>query len=168
VLTSFTYRELSHQEAAIDEAFKEGLSRLGPLIVAMILMYLGLMLGFVLLFVPAFILAVMWSVTSEAVIIERAGIFAAFGRSRFLTKGYRWHVFGFWLVYGALSFVGVCIMYLGMYLLWETGDWPTIIFGGIAQALIFALSPIAFTVLYAELRRLKEGTGAEELAQVFD
>src|SRR3546814_14393610 len=40
----------------------------------------------------------MWAVVAPALVEERTGVFGAFGRSRELTKGARWKVFGLELI----------------------------------------------------------------------
>ena len=46
--------------------------------------------GFVFLIVPGLILLVIWSVVAPVMVLERPGIFAAFGRSRQLVHGNGW------------------------------------------------------------------------------
>ena len=65
-----------------------------PLVAVSILFGLGVALGFVLLIVPGLILIVLWSVVAPVTVLERPGVFAAFGRSRRLVRGNGWNVFG--------------------------------------------------------------------------
>jgi hypothetical protein len=51
-------------------------------------------IGFVLLVIPGLILMVIWSVVAPVTVLERPGVFAAFGRSRELVRGNGWAVFG--------------------------------------------------------------------------
>lgn len=55
---------------------------------------IGLAIGFVLLVIPGLILMVMWAVIAPVTVLERPGVFAAFGRSRELVRGNGWPVFG--------------------------------------------------------------------------
>ena len=48
----------------------------------------------VLLLVPALYLMTIWAVLLPVVVVERPGVFDAFGRSRRLVRGYGWKVFG--------------------------------------------------------------------------
>lgn len=59
-----------------------------------ILFGLGLGIGFVLFIIPGLILMVIWSVVAPVTVLERPGVFAAFGRSRELVRGNGWSVFG--------------------------------------------------------------------------
>lgn len=59
-----------------------------------ILAGIGIGVGFVLLIAPGLYLATIWAVIAPAIVIERRGIFDAFGRSRHLVKGNGWPVLG--------------------------------------------------------------------------
>lgn len=65
-----------------------------PLVGASFLLVIGVLAGFVLLFVPGLYLLTIWFVVSPAILIERSGVFAAFGRSRQLVRGSGWTVCG--------------------------------------------------------------------------
>jgi hypothetical protein len=65
-----------------------------PLAAVSILVGLGIAVGFVLLIIPGLILMVIWSVVAPVTVLERPGVFAAFGRSRELVRGNGWNVFG--------------------------------------------------------------------------
>jgi len=65
-----------------------------PLVGVSILFGIGLGIGFVLLIIPGLILMVIWSVVAPVTVLERPGVFAAFGRSRELVRGNGWNVFG--------------------------------------------------------------------------
>jgi hypothetical protein len=64
-----------------------------PLIGVSILAGLGIAIGFVLFIIPGLILLVIWSVVAPVMVLERPGVFAAFGRSRELVRGNGWAVF---------------------------------------------------------------------------
>ena len=65
-----------------------------PLVAVSILFGIGIGIGFVLLIVPGLILLTIWSVVAPVTVLERPGVFAAFGRSRELVRGNGWSVFG--------------------------------------------------------------------------
>jgi hypothetical protein len=64
-----------------------------PLVAVSILFGIALAIGFVLLIVPGLILMVIWAVVAPVTVLERPGVFAAFGRSRELVRGNGWNVF---------------------------------------------------------------------------
>jgi ABC-type multidrug transport system fused ATPase/permease subunit len=55
---------------------------------------IGIAIGFVLLIIPGLMLMVLWAVVAPVTVLERPGVFAAFGRSRDLVRGNGWNVFG--------------------------------------------------------------------------
>jgi len=64
-----------------------------PLVGASILAGIGIGIGFILLIIPGLILLVIWAVVAPVIVLERPGVFAAFGRSRELVRGNGWNVF---------------------------------------------------------------------------
>ena len=64
-----------------------------PLVGASILAGIGIGIGFILLIIPGLILLVIWAVVAPVIVLERPGVFAAFGRSRALVRGTGWNVF---------------------------------------------------------------------------
>lgn len=79
-----------------------------PLLTVSILAGLGVGIGFILLIIPGLFLIVIWSVVAPVVVLERPGVFAAFGRSRELVRGNGWNVFAvIVLVFLAVAAVSV-------------------------------------------------------------
>ena len=72
-----------------------------PLLGAGLLAGLGIALGFLLLIVPGLYLITIWAVVAPVIVVEKPGVFAAFGRSRELVRGHGWTVFGIVLITGA-------------------------------------------------------------------
>jgi hypothetical protein len=64
-----------------------------PLVAVSILAGIGIGIGFILFIIPGLILIVIWSVVAPVIVLERPGVFAAFGRSRELVRGNGWNVF---------------------------------------------------------------------------
>lgn len=132
------------------------------------------------LIVPAFILALGWSVTVPAVVVERLGPLAALARSWRLTAGHRGRLFVaflvIWLAMAAVVWM-VQIPYT-IYVMVQTIQrgvapdpavmaWPTAVaglVGGVAQTL-FLVAP---AVAHRELRDVKEGRDPAVLARVFE
>lgn len=65
-----------------------------PLIGNGILFGIAVTIGFLLLIVPGLYLLTIWAVVAPAIVIERAGVIEAFGRSHELVRGNGWTVFG--------------------------------------------------------------------------
>ena len=177
-----TVADLNGRRVVVGESLKVGISNWLPLLGLAILMGLGLMLGFLLLIVPGIILAVMWSVAVPAKVVEKIGVTDAFQRSRDLTRGRRWAIFGLCVIYViALWIVEALIMAAAMPFILSKGLPTTGMEAGftavnaatmIASALIATIttliSPAGGATLYSELRGTREGVGPEAMASVFD
>jgi hypothetical protein len=126
-----------------------------PLVGAGILATIGITIGLVLLIVPGLFLLTIWAVIVPVIVIERAGVIDAFGRSREFVRGSGWQVFGVILVLFLLQFV------LGGAVNAIVGGASDDSFVGyaiadlIVRVLVVPLSALAATVMYIELRRLK-------------
>jgi hypothetical protein len=127
----------------------------------------GIAAGFatLLLIVPGIIVFCMFYVAVPVCVIEKPGVFASLGRSRALTKGYRWQIFGLVLVVGVVSALVSGVIQL---LFAKLG-------GGIAsviavfawQVVITAFGSILIAVVYHDLRVAKEGVDTDKIAAVF-
>ena len=144
-----------------------------PIVLLTILWWLGLMIGFVFLLVPGLMLLTMWAVAVPALIEERTGVIGAFGRSRALTKGSRWKIFGLLMVlligiYLIMGIVGVLGLSQGA-LTPTAGSLPvTLLAGSAIMGFVFNL--IWSTIqpsLFVELRDAHEGGSVSDLHQVF-
>ena len=121
-----------------------------PLIGVSILAGLGIAIGFVLFIIPGLMLLVIWSVVAPVMVLERPGVFAAFGRSRELVRGNGWAVFRVILIVGfavilVSLLVGVASVSLG-----------SIGRGLVQWAVNSAIAPVSAlsaSVLYFGLRR---------------
>jgi uncharacterized membrane protein len=169
------------ERASFGECLATGLGKVLPLFLLTILVSLGLFAGFILLIVPGIILLLMWCVASPALVVENLGPVEALGRSRELTKGYRWKVFGIFLL--MLILVWIVSALLGVILVLSVG------LGGLesmASSIEGGNIPIGYTLaslllntlygafvaalpvsLYLTLREIKEGPQSEQLASVF-
>jgi MFS family permease len=126
---------------------------LGPLIGAGLLAGIATGIGFILLIVPGLFLLTIWAVLAPVIVIERPGVFPAFGRSRDLVRGHGWQVFGVIVVLFLIQLVVAAIARAIVVGLTDT-------FAGAALAdlitrlLVAPLSALAAAILYFELRRL--------------
>ena len=171
-LTRATVAANEGERASFGESLSSAVRVVLPLIGLSILWALGVGLGFVLLIVPGIILLMMWAVAVPALVVERRGVFAAFGRSAELTSGAKWKIFGLCLlllvIYWILSLI-VGLVGLGTYNaanpagLTITNLIGSIVVGTIFNTLWGTIQPS----LYVELRQWKEGDSADSLAEVF-
>ncbi|MEJ1969404.1 MAG: hypothetical protein WDN03_12340 [Rhizomicrobium sp.] len=180
-VTYGTIGYLSNQPVVLGRALMIGLREILPLFAIALLEGLGVGLGFVLLIVPGIMLYVMWSVVVPIRIAEHTGIFAAFGRSRELTRGHRWPVFGtlvvFYLGAGIAQTTTRPVLALGVATRMAGSVGNSLaspqfyVLGAInllVSAIIAVVSATLIACVYYELRLVKEGVGPEQIAAVFD
>ncbi|WP_125901628.1 MULTISPECIES: hypothetical protein [Brevundimonas] len=156
------------------QAFDVGVKMFLPLLGVAIIAALGAGLGYLALIVPGVIISVMWSVASSAVVVEKRGVLESLQRSRDLTRGYRWNVFGLMVIYVILSWIiGAAIGALGLatggsFLDGSPNLWVNVVSGVLVNILSSVVASAGVAALYYELRTVKEGAGPEALAAVFD
>jgi uncharacterized membrane protein len=165
------------ERATFAESAGASVAVLLPLIALAIVIGISVIFGLMFIFVPGVILYVMWSVASPALVAERTGVFGALGRSRFLTKGARWKVFGIELILVIAYYIFLAT--LGAVTLSVTGANLTsaiassnflvgwIVVSVIASTIINTVWSTVQTSLYVELRNWKEGLPEESLAEIF-
>jgi hypothetical protein len=159
------FQDMLGRQLNIGESLRVGLSRFFPIIgVAICVGVLAMLASFLLLF-PAFILATMWFVAPPACVVERLGPLDSMGRSRMLTKGHRWPIFGIWLL---LVVVSAVVSALLNRVLAPTGVLVTFLGAVIWNALFSAFYSIFVVVTYHDLRVAKEGVDTEQIASVFE
>jgi hypothetical protein len=175
LLGALTHGAVTHfngRTAGIGDCMATGLRFFAPVLAIAILYYFGFLAGLLLLIVPGFMLMTAWAVVFPAAVVERAGVFGAFSRSRRLTKGHRWSIFFLLFAYGFVTYVAQIVgQQVGRVLL-ETGlldrAWSAVV----PMVLIAPMTSLLFTIglasVYFELRHIKEGVQADQLAAVFD
>jgi hypothetical protein len=96
-------------DLSVGETMSAATPALGTVIGAGILAGIGITIGLILLIAPGLFLITIWAVIVPAIVIERVGVFASFGRSQQLVKGYGWNVFGtlvlLWLILLAVDII---------------------------------------------------------------
>jgi hypothetical protein len=142
-----------------------GLSRLLPVLGVAILVAVFTGLAAVLLVIPAFIVMTMLFVAMPACIVEQLGPMQSMRRSRELTKGHRWAIFGLWFLVGIVIAIGNQLA-AGLGSLFGLGG--SLLLQLIWGALAGAFNAIMVVVAYHDLRVAKEGVDTDTIASVFD
>ncbi len=92
-----------HCDSSVGQLFSSVAPIMLPLIGLSILWVVGVGIVFTLLIIPGLYLLTIWAVAVQALVIERQGVLASFGRSRELVRAHRWQVFGVILIVGGLD-----------------------------------------------------------------
>ncbi|WP_299307360.1 hypothetical protein [uncultured Croceicoccus sp.] len=173
-LVQASYRSLRGERAAFGQSIAGAASVVLPLLGFLILYILGIFGGFMLFIVPGIVLIVMWSVAVPALVLERSGVIGAFGRSRRLTKGHRWSIFGLFLLLFVASMVGGGILGAAIVMLTGAPDaisgsglWVAAAINGLITGLVNMVGAILVTALFIQLRELEEGPDVAELEDIF-
>lgn len=174
MVVKVTVTGLSGNPMGMGAAFEAGVRLFFPLLGLGIVAGLGAGLGFLLLIVPGIILSVMWSAAAGAVVVEGRGVFAALGRSRELTRGYRWPIFGLALIYTVVSLIigglagGIGAATGGSFVDGSANLGVNMVVSAFSNIFSSVIGAAGVAALYYELRSVKEGVGPEQLAAIFD
>ena len=155
------------QEVRARESLRFAVTRMVPLLVALLLVTLALIPAFMLLLVPGIWLGVRLSMTFPAIVFERLGPLAGMARSFRLVKGHWWRTFGVFLVAVLLMFVlsfalGAVLGILAGVVAPGNEALAAVVMAVVTILVSAALYPVwaAITaVLYYDLRVRKEGFG---------
>ena len=162
-LTYGTVQDLHGRRASIGDCFGKGLGRSGSIVGGAVKYGFLLGLATLLLIIPGLLLYLRWWVFIPAMVVEDLGSSAAFARSKALTSGRRWAIFG--LV--ALIFVVEMAAIFGSAIVVNDGVTMSIVVTLIA-VLFTTVSSVVAAVGYYHLRVEKEGVLIEDIAAVFD
>lgn len=164
--------DLNGRRAGLGPSLAVGFRHFLPLLGLAIVMGFALILGFMLFIVPGLILITVWAVAAPSLVMDNTGVFGAFTRSADLTRNNRWRVFGFLILLWVVSILIQSILNVidGAIAL-GAGSGAAMVQALVVRPLFAAVGSlvgsVGAAVLYFELRRIKEGVGAEALAEVF-
>lgn len=119
-LTDITLAHAAERPIRIRSVLRKAAANILPVLLLGVIGYLGVIVGLVLLIVPAILFMVMFLVTVPAYIEEKPGILGAFGRSRALTKGHRWGIFGMSLLVNIAFYIGMLIVIVAARVIGQT------------------------------------------------
>ena len=140
------------RDSSVGELFSSVSPVLLPLIGVSILGGIGIGVGFVLCIVPGLFLLTFWSVVAPVTVIERPGVFSAFGRSWELVRGYAWPVFGtIVLVFLLVVAASIAAALIGLAL----GDVGRAVLSWIFNALTQPVAALTTSVLYFTLLQVR-------------
>jgi hypothetical protein len=136
----------------------ELLGSVGPvlptLLVTAVIYGIGVGVGFILFVVPGCILLTIWAVIAPVIVIERAGVSAAFTRSQKLVRNFGWPVFGTVIAATLLAAIATLIL-TGIAEAIAGGPILRIVFGTLATTLTAPIGGLVAAVLYYRLLAIK-------------
>jgi hypothetical protein len=144
-------------DASVGDLMRSVLPVLGPLLGAGILAGIGIAAGFFLLIVPGLLLLTMWAVIAPVIVVERRGVFEAFGRSRQLVKGQGWPVFGTVIVAFLIAIV-LSLVLVAIAASIADGPLLRIVFSALASTVTAPIEALVASVLYFRLLAIKGET----------
>jgi multisubunit Na+/H+ antiporter MnhG subunit len=163
-LVRATIEDLNGKRPTFGDSLQIAIRFLLPTLGIGFLVALGSGLAMIALIVPGIILWLGWSVSVPVLIQERLGVVGSMSRSRALTKGSRWSLFGLFLV---LIIIAMVIQGAAGVVVYLFHGIAAAIVAGLVQSVMSMLLSVAAAVSYVELRQVKEGTSVDELAEIF-
>ena len=142
------------QDGKRDHSVADLLRSVGPVLLPLlavgVLFAIGVGIGFILLIVPGLYLMTIWCVVAPVTVLEHPGVFAAFGRSRELVRGYGWAVFGVIL---GIFFAVVLVSIIASLVASGLGSFGRALVQWAVDTAVAPVAALAATVLYLTLRQ---------------
>ena len=168
-LTHGTICDLRGTPARIGNSLKWSLGRLLP-VIGFTIVAIGMSMApnFLIVFLPAIVVGLIlftrWWIAVAIVVVERPGVFRSLRRSAELTSGYRWRVFGILIV--ILIAQNVLDRAAGVILSGAPSVLIVVSFVITTAATVYIA--VVSAVCYHDLRIVKDGIDADDIARVFD
>ncbi len=163
-LVRATIDDMNGQRPSFGDCIQIAVRYLLPTIGVGLLVALGAGIASLALLVPGIILWLGWSVAVPVLIQERLGVFGSMSRSRALTKGSRWSLFGLFVI---LFIIAIAIQSAMALIVFLFHGIVAGIVASLVQTVVSMVVSVATAVSYVELRQVKEGTSVSELAEIF-
>lgn len=160
------FQQMQGQSFDIARSLKSGFERMPAVIGVTILFGLACGFGALLLIVPGLMLLCAFYVAVPVCVIERLGVVESLSRSRALTKGSRWKIFGILLLVGVVG----AIVGGGVTLIAARAGGPKVVAvaGYVWQVVSGGFGAVLVAVVYHDLRTSQDGIDVGQIASVFD
>jgi hypothetical protein len=152
------------------ESIAYAAGHLGSLVVLAVVAGVALAIGFVLLFIPGIFLTVAWCVAVPALVFEGTGPVRALNRSWQLVKGYWFATFAV-LLLAVVIVIGVSFLLNAIIGGIESFGSVNAVLAlaatarGLAAIVTYPIASAVIVVIYANLRRQKEGVAPHQLIE---
>jgi uncharacterized membrane protein len=160
-------QHLRGQRASIGECISIGFSKLLAVLGVSIVYGILYILGLILLVIPGLIVICTFYVAIPAAVVERGGVGDALSRSRELTRGNRWRVFGVLILMFLVQMVAGLIVFIGYGFSMEISVSRQVV-ASLIGVFFTAWRASAAAVSYYHLRSVKESVDVDDVASVFD
>ena len=157
------FQQLRQKDTSLGDCLSQGLSALPRMLGLAIVQGILVSFAFLACIVPAIILSVRWAVSVPAAVTEKTGASESMSRSTFLTEGFRWDVFGFLFMIGAIS-LGLNLL---VYLTAAKNPTLNLLLSALVSLFTTGLEATGAAVLYYSLRSAKESIDVDQIAAVF-
>ena len=164
LVTYGVVQQLRGEGTTLADCLRHGGTTLIPVLGIVLVQAVAIWFGFMLCVIPGIVLSMQWAVAIPVAVTERAGIGLTLNRSTFLTDGFRWEIFGTWVVLFIIQ-LGLGVV-LGLALLAAPRAVAMLLRDGV-EILAVGLGATNTAVIYYRLRSLKEGVDTEGVAAVF-
>jgi hypothetical protein len=142
------------RDGRADLSIGETINRVSPHVARLgaagILAVLGVVLGLILLIIPGLVLLTWWILIAPVIVLERRGVFEAFGRSRELVRGHGWNVFGAIVIGIVISIIARIVV--ALLLIWLPSGLQDFLGSLISNTVIAPFIAAAWTIMYFRLR----------------
>ncbi|MER8633106.1 hypothetical protein NKH55_25565 [Mesorhizobium opportunistum] len=156
--------DMNGKRPTFGDCIRVAIRNLLPTLGIGLLVGLGVGVASIALVVPGIILWLGWSVSIPVLIQERLGVFGSMSRSRALTKGSRWALFGLFLI---LMIIALVIQSMSAVVIYLFHGIAAAVLAALVQTIVSMVISVATAVSYVELRQVKEGVSVDELAEIF-
>jgi hypothetical protein len=167
-------QDIAGRTPHLKSTLRTGVNRFFPVLFIGLAYALAVLFASVLLLAPGLMVATAWLVAMPAAVAERLDIRAAIERSLWLTRGYRWPVFGLIAITVVVAVAagqvvdGVHLSWDGSGIIANAFDTAQQVTADILSAVAMLASALLVSSIYCELRLLKEGVAPEDLAEQLD
>ena len=168
IVTVCVVRHLQAAPVTLGDAISVSFAVLGRVILVAALASILMALGFLLLVIPGIIVAIVLIVAIPVTIVEGLPATDSLRRSRTLTEGNRWSIFGLLLIatITIIIYSGALVVVMGAAGITESKTEEVLLDFLILPGSVLLCVVIA--VIYHQLRRAKDGVDIKTLAAVFD
>jgi hypothetical protein len=159
-ITRAVAAEAAGQDPGVEQSYRFGFHRLGPVLLVSILVGLAVVGGLILLVIPGIWIGIRLAVSTQALVVEGRRPTEAMGRSWNLVGGHWWHAFGTLLLAGLLTFVVNALITTPFN---ATNWFGQAVAAAVATVITLPYSTLIGVLLYLDLRARKETLTLETL-----